>query len=116
MITKPTYAEIANSFALWMEYVDPSGHDTQEKFDSMSTEEKIAFQEKCFGPEASINTYDYATDSEQGEIEAESVEAAYAQLRSKITPAMIEDGATLWVEPQDPDSTEDRLTLGQNAE
>ncbi len=62
------------------------------------------------------NTYDYATDAERGEIEAATVEAAYALLRRKITPAMIEDGATLWVEPSDPSSNEGRLTLGINAE
>ena len=54
----------------------------------------------------------YATDAEMGEIRADTLEAAYNQLRAKITDAMIEDGATLWVESEDGD----RLTLGQNAE
>lgn len=63
-----------------------------------------------------MNTYDYATDAEMGEIEANTVQEAYAKLRKKITAAMIEDGATLWVENADDDSTEPRLTLGLNAE
>jgi len=62
------------------------------------------------------NTYDYATDAEMGEIEAQTVEQAYAKLRHKITDRMIEDGASLWVENSDPDSKEPRLTLGENAD
>jgi hypothetical protein len=63
-----------------------------------------------------MNTYDYATDAESGEIEAESVQEAYDEIRSEITRKMINDGASLWVEPSDPDSNEPRLTLGLNAE
>lgn len=73
----------------------------------MSTQTKIT---------ETLNTYDYATDAESGEVEAVSVQAAYAELRAKITDAMIEDGATLWVEPADDASNEPRLTLGKNAE
>lgn len=69
-----------------------------------------------FRSDTIMNTYDYATDAEQGEIEAETVQEAYAKLRQKLTRAMIEDGATLWVENADQDSTEPRLTLGKNAE
>jgi hypothetical protein len=50
-----TYQEIAESFVLWGEYVDPSGIDTEEAFDAMTTDEKIAFQEKCFGSEEPEN-------------------------------------------------------------
>lgn len=63
-----------------------------------------------------MNTYDYATDAEMGEIEADTVQEAYAMLRKKLTPAMIADGATLWVENADDESTEPRLTLGLNAD
>lgn len=47
----PTHAEIANSYALWMEYVDPSGIDSEEAFNSMSAEEKIDIIKTCFGEE-----------------------------------------------------------------
>jgi len=59
-----------------------------------------------------MNTYKYATDAEMGTVTADTLEAAYDQLRARIMDAMIEDGATLWVESEDGD----RLTLGQNAE
>lgn len=51
-MSTPTYAEIAASFDLWIQYVDPSGCDTIETFEAMSVDEKIAFQVKCFGPES----------------------------------------------------------------
>jgi hypothetical protein len=63
-----------------------------------------------------MNTYSYATDADMGKIQAETVAEAYAKIRNTITDAMIEDGATLWVENSDDDSTEPRLTLGLNAE
>lgn len=56
-------------------------------------------------------TYDYATDAESGEVEAHSLREAYAICRAWITPAMIADGATLWVE-----GDEGRFTLGINAD
>lgn len=56
-----------------------------------------------------MNTYDYATDSTSGTVKADSLEAAYVLLRAKITPAMVADGATLWVAEQD---GSDRLTMG----
>ena len=45
-----TYEEIAESFELWGEYVDPSGCDTETDFNRMTVEEKIAIQVHCFGP------------------------------------------------------------------
>jgi len=47
----PTHVEIANNYALWMEYVDPSGIDSEEAFSSMSAEEKINIIKTCFGEE-----------------------------------------------------------------
>ena len=55
-----------------------------------------------------MNTYSYATDSSSGTVIASSLEAAYDNLRAKITDKMIEAGATLWVE----DAAGERLTLG----
>jgi hypothetical protein len=40
--------EIATRYSLWMEYVDPSGIDTEEAFDAMSIERKISIIETCF--------------------------------------------------------------------
>jgi hypothetical protein len=59
-----------------------------------------------------MNTYSYATDSTSGTFKAESLQAAYDDLRSKITDEMIEDGATLWVE----DESGERITLGIDGE
>ena len=69
--------------------------------------------------ENKMKTYKYATDADQGEINARSIQEAYAKIRAEITDAMIEDGATLWVEPKDDESDESdesRLTLGINAD
>lgn len=51
IIINPTREQIASDFSLWMEYVDPSGIDTEESFDAMSIERKIEIQNECFGPE-----------------------------------------------------------------
>lgn len=55
---KYTYAQIANDFCLWGEYVDTSGIDTREKFEAMTESEKIAIQVKCFGPESAAESAD----------------------------------------------------------
>jgi hypothetical protein len=55
-----------------------------------------------------MNSYKYATDSETGTVNAANLDAAYAALRAKITDAMIEDSATLWVES----ATGERITMG----
>lgn len=54
--------------------------------------------------------YRYATDAASGTIEAASLAAAFNSLRSKITDAQRDDGATLWVE--DPE-TGARIVMGQ---
>ena len=48
-----------------------------------------------------MNAYTYATDSTSGTIKADSLQAAYDSIRSKITDEMIADGATLWVADED---------------
>jgi hypothetical protein len=48
-MNEKSYADIAASFPLWQEYVDPSGLTTEEEFDAMTIDEKIEFQVKCFG-------------------------------------------------------------------
>ena len=44
-----TYAEIANSWNLWIEYVVPDGNMTREEFNAMTTDQKIALQVESFG-------------------------------------------------------------------
>ena len=51
METNPSYAQIANSWDLWVEYVDPAGIMTEGEFTSMTVEEKIDTQVECFGEE-----------------------------------------------------------------
>ena len=46
-----TYAEIANSWTLWREYVDLDAAMTIEEFDAMNTADRIAAQIEAFGPE-----------------------------------------------------------------
>jgi hypothetical protein len=51
MADRRTYREIAVSWELWQEYVDPGSQGTREKWDAMTIEERIAFQVACFGAE-----------------------------------------------------------------
>lgn len=60
---------------------------------------------------ASLREFKSATDSGSGAVKAASLEDAYQALRSKITDAQVDDGATLWVE--DP-TTGERMTMGKN--
>lgn len=46
-----TYLEIAQSYALWEEYIDPSGLTTEEEFNTQKVDEKIMFITECFGAE-----------------------------------------------------------------
>jgi hypothetical protein len=48
---KYTNREIASDFKLWQEYVDPSGHFSEEDFEEMPMDERIEFIEKCFRSE-----------------------------------------------------------------
>lgn len=52
----PTRAEIAASYALWMEYVDPSGIDTRADFDAMNDADKKTLMDECFGPDIDADT------------------------------------------------------------
>lgn len=46
-----TYAEIANDYALWAEFVDTDGAMTEAEFVAMTEEAKIALQVDAFGAE-----------------------------------------------------------------
>lgn len=50
-MSKHSYEEIANSYALWLEFVDPSGLTTEADFEAQSVEEKVEFIKSCFGPD-----------------------------------------------------------------
>ena len=50
-----TYEEIAESYGLWCDYVDPMATMTEEEFNELSTEEKIKMQEDMFGKEENDN-------------------------------------------------------------
>ena len=58
-----------------------------------------------------MSRFTYATDSGSGTVEAESLDDAYQALRSKITDAQVDDGATLWVEDS---ATGERMTMGKD--
>ena len=48
---KPTYAEIANNWSLWQEYVDPNGDGGKDEFEGLIFEERIKLQVEIWGPE-----------------------------------------------------------------
>jgi hypothetical protein len=51
MSTQHTYEEIAEDFRLWGEYMDPNAEMTEEEFQALSTDEKVAMQVEAFGME-----------------------------------------------------------------
>lgn len=52
MSTQHTYEQIAEDFRLRGEYMDPNAEMTEEEFQALSTEEKVAMQVEAFGAEA----------------------------------------------------------------
>jgi hypothetical protein len=50
-MASPTYDEIASSFNLWGEYVDPDATTSEEEFDAMSHADLVALMVEAFGPE-----------------------------------------------------------------
>lgn len=55
MSKQHSYEEIAQDFRLWGEYVDTDATMTEEEFEAMTVEQKIALQVEAFGPEAACN-------------------------------------------------------------
>ena len=45
--TNPTLLEIATNFALWQEYADPSGIDSEEQFNARSESENLQILQAC---------------------------------------------------------------------
>ena len=51
MSKQHTYEQIANDYALWVEFVDVDAAMTREEFEALSTEEKVDLQVEAFGEE-----------------------------------------------------------------
>jgi hypothetical protein len=47
-----TYEQIAADFRLWGEYVDPNAAMSEEEFNALTAEQKVALQVEAFGEEA----------------------------------------------------------------
>jgi hypothetical protein len=47
----PTYAQIASSYSLWGEYVDPDATTSEKEFDAMSHADRVALMVEAFGPD-----------------------------------------------------------------
>lgn len=58
MNNPPTYEQTACGWGLWCEYVDPAGIMTEQEFDAMPIQEKIALQIACFGDEEAQEGWD----------------------------------------------------------
>ena len=52
-MTTKTYREIAESFDLWGEYVDPAATMTRAEFDALTIDERINIITETFGRERS---------------------------------------------------------------
>ena len=52
MSKQNTMTEIAEDYELWCDYVDPDATMTEDEFDAMTTEEKVAMQREMFPYEA----------------------------------------------------------------
>jgi len=58
-----TYREIAESWDLWKEAVDPGANMTEADFDDMSIEERVLHMVACFGaPEEAYVTNPWTKD------------------------------------------------------
>lgn len=59
-----TMAEIAEDYELWGEFVDPQSTMTEEEFDALSIEEKVAMQREMFPYEAAEEDERLAKENE----------------------------------------------------
>lgn len=50
-MSEPTYEQVAESYDLWGEYVDPHAAMTEEQFNQMTTEKKVEVQVEIWGEE-----------------------------------------------------------------
>jgi len=64
MSKQHTMAEIAEDYELWGEFVDPQSTMTEEEFDALSIEEKVAMQREMFPCEAAEEDERLAKENE----------------------------------------------------
>lgn len=53
-----SYEQIASNWDLWCEYVDTNAETDIDEFQRLTTDEKVAIQVDCFGPD------EYQSDTE----------------------------------------------------
>lgn len=75
------YNDIANSFDLWQEYVDPNATMTEEEFDAMDVEAKVAIQIDSFGVEVECAECGFCSNDPQTISEHQDAES-----HSGLTP------------------------------
>ena len=51
MSNTQTYAEIAENYGLWGEYIDTGAEMTEAEFDTLTVDERIAIIVECMGKE-----------------------------------------------------------------
>lgn len=51
-MTRCTHFQIASNFALWQEYFDTHGVDSEESFNQRPLEQKLRELTEAFGPES----------------------------------------------------------------
>lgn len=61
---KPSYADVAESFSLWCDYVDPMATMTKEEFDAMTIDQKVKMQEDIWGEEETEEEEEEETEEE----------------------------------------------------
>ena len=76
-----TYAQIANSWELWQEYVDPGANMAEEEFDAMTHDAKVDAMTEMFGVElyhARCSRCGSETTVSPSDLHAEEWEIRYA--------------------------------------
>jgi hypothetical protein len=58
MDSKYTNEQIAENFDLWCEYFDTNAMMTEDEFDELTTDEKVAMLIAAFGPEEPVEAED----------------------------------------------------------
>jgi hypothetical protein len=92
---RPTYDEIAGSFALWQEYIDPLGTTSEAGFNAMSHADRVAQIVETFGsrPEQIPTVEEVLADTSIGcglhrwPVEGGSVQLNTEQLRPYLEEA-----------------------------
>ena len=86
-----SYAEIANDFRLWGEYVDPFGVMSKPEFLALSVADKVVMQQRAFGREP-----DYYMNPVTGSVD--TLEGWYPQTAADGLVLVTRDADGSWVE------------------